>query len=165
MNQFKRLIKIWTTKRSSILPIQLTMKTQQTRSRLMKNGNNWFILFFVKIYKKKFLMETFIKEKAIMLVSYRQKLTRRSTYQNKLYATAVVMQQSCNTKRKISRRPRISTSKNSERHFFSFSKDSLRSPYQIVLFFSASPLFCYLESKQMILETSKKQFEISFDWK
>ena len=34
-------------------------------------------------------METFIKEKAIMLVSYRQKLTRRSTYQNKLYATAV----------------------------------------------------------------------------
>ena len=73
--------------------------------------------------------------------------------------------QSCNTKRKISRRPRISTSKNSERHFFSFSKDSLRSPYQIVLFFSASSLFCYLESKQMILETSKKQFEISFDWK
>ena len=89
MNQFKRLIKIWTTKRSSILPIQLTMKTQQTRSGLMKNGNNWFILFFVKICKKEFLMETFIKEKAITLVSYRQKLTRRSTYQNKLYATAV----------------------------------------------------------------------------
>ena len=52
MTQFKKLIKIWKIKRSSILPILLTTKTQQTRC-WWKKRNNRFFLFFVKICRQK----------------------------------------------------------------------------------------------------------------
>ena len=60
-------------KRSSIVSIQLTTKTQWPRSMLMKkknktkqkkNRNNRFILFFVKICPQSLIIDAFIKEKA-----------------------------------------------------------------------------------------------------
>ena len=66
MNQFKKLRKTWTIKRSAILPIQLTTKTQQTRSMLMKKQKQSIhsLFFFTKYAPRSLFIETFIKEKA-----------------------------------------------------------------------------------------------------
>ena len=112
-------------------------------------------------------METFIKEKAITLVSYRQKLTRRSTYQNKLYATAVDQSELYNHATQNGKfhgdleYPLRKTVKDT----FSLS---LKTVFDLPIKLSSSfphRLYFAILNQNMILETSKKQFEISFDWK
>ena len=59
----QKRIKIRTIKRSSILPIQLTMKTQQTRSMMMKTETIDLFSFLSKYAKQNFSLRHSSKKK------------------------------------------------------------------------------------------------------
>ena len=60
-DKFKKLVKIYKTKRSSILPIQLTTKTQWPRSMLTKKQKQLiYSIFFSKYAPRSLFVETFV---------------------------------------------------------------------------------------------------------
>ena len=64
-DKFKKLVKIYKTKRSSILPIQLTTKTQWPRSMLTKKQKQLiYSIFFSKYAPRSLFVDTFVLEKA-----------------------------------------------------------------------------------------------------
>lgn len=121
----QKRIKIRTIKRSSILPIQLTMKTQQTRSMMMKTETIDLFSFLSKYAKRNFSLRHPSKKKQSCW--YYTDKTHTVKYVSKKILChcfrSIRIVQPCNTKQKISRRPRTSTQKNNERHFFSVSND------------------------------------------
>lgn len=128
MTQFKKLIKIWKIKRSSIIPILLTTKTQQTRC-WWKNRNNRFFLFFVKICRQKSFhwdIHKKIKQTTTQTVKYIIKINLLSVNQD-----WTTMQHKT---KHFHAEPRY-LQKQWKKLFLFPWRQSLRSPYQIFLFY------------------------------
>ena len=146
----------------------MTMKTQQTRSMLMKKQKQSIFPFFVKICRQKSFHWDIHKKKQHAGITH----TTTQTVKYIIKMNVIAFDQSglinhATQNKKFLRRPRISSLNGKGRHFLSFTEDRV---FDLPFKFSSSlphglSVFAVLNQKQMVLESSKWQIKIFSDWK
>ena len=127
MNQ---VIKVWTIKRPSILPIQLTTETQWQRSMLMKKQKQLIYSLFCQICPQKSRHWAIHQGRSNMLVSHRPEIKQWSTTSLCHYFQSIRIEQPCNTKQKnFTQTKNINLNKQWKSHFLFPWKKGIRSSF------------------------------------